>query len=187
MKPITTLIFALLSLSSTLRAVEADFTIRIYHSDNPRLANTPNVEKWTLATPIFSQQILAPIGTGLTKEYESKGPAQVKLCIDCEVKKNGQPSSGHVGYAVLGTVAYTGLFQGVPFSSAPAPILAAGNEKHDSISSVSVVTGGFWIFQKGHAFLCLIELNPIRKAEPNQALEPTPMAGAARLKRSPKI
>jgi len=163
MKPILTLILALLALSSAFGADRADFTIRIYHADNPRLANKPNTKKWILETPIFSQEILTPIGTKLTKEYESKGPVQIKLRIDCEVIKNGQPSSVHVGYAVQGTVAYTGSFQGVPFASGPAPILAAGGQKYDSISSVSVVTGGFWIFQEGHAFLCVIELNTIKK------------------------
>jgi len=166
---------------------EADFTIHIYHADNPRLVNVPDVSAWIRETPIVSTQVSVPLGSKLKREFEVKSPAEIKIKLDCEVAKNGDASASHTGYSVSGTIAYSGSFDGVRFASNPAPILADGGHRYESVSAVSVVLGGFWLFQKGHAFLCIVELNPIKnKTEPNQALEPTSMVGTPPAAQEPR-
>lgn len=163
MKSIRTLffgVFALLTLHAN--AAQADFSIKIYYHENPRIGNSPDTDAWIKGKLIFSQRILAEIGKPLKAEYASTGPSVVKLTIDCEVMPNGKASADATGYALNGKVSYTGTYLSLPFGASPALLMADGRHRFESIASNSIVTKRWWIFQEGHAFVCVAEINPMK-------------------------
>ncbi|HSH93636.1 MAG TPA: hypothetical protein VK968_05790 [Roseimicrobium sp.] len=157
LKPL--LLVILLGIIPALRAAEADFTIHIYHGDNPRLANTPKAKEWIQHTPVFSQRVSLEIGKKISTEFKTTSPAAVTLKLDCEALPNGAITASRTGYALMGTISYQGSYQGQKFGAGPVSLMADGGSRYEALAATAITTGGWWIFETGHAFLCVVEVN----------------------------